>query len=68
MLSQFAGESEVLFPPCIMLAVSKRPKGEVAAARPAQLQHIGGVEDLDVNEREEGGKRFLALGVVPSFV
>lgn len=52
-LSQFAAEQEVLFPPCSMLTVVQKPCDTPLHPPPIT---------------EEGGKRFVAVGVQPSFV
>ena len=74
MLSQFAGEDEVLFPPCTMLTV--QPADEASAASTARKTRLAEREDLllpeahalQVEMRAEQGKRFLSVGVQPSFV
>ena len=58
MLSQFAGEAEVVFPPCTMLVV--QPAGPLDGSSPSSLKRsVSSVED---------GHRFLPISVQPSFV
>ena len=74
MLSQFAGEDEVLFPPCTMLTV--RHADEASAASTVRKASLAEREDLllpevhtlQVELRAEQGKQFLCVGVQPSFV
>ena len=61
MLSQFAGEDEVLFPPCTMLTVQSSSKRESVSA--LELDARGGAPML-----QEGDKRFLSIEVLPTFV
>ena len=68
MLSQFAAEREVLFPPCTMLRVLRRDAGGEADGAAA-----GGVDRRHAGLRVNSGcfelqKRFIAIEVQPSFV
>ena len=68
MLSQFAAEREVLFPPCTMLRVLRRDAGgeaEGAAAGGPDRRHAGLRVNSDCFELQ---KRFIAIEVQPSFV
>merc|ERR1712032_1807237 len=62
MLSQYAAEDEVLFPPCTMLKAKKShgPRGQFK--RPSLQNSVG---DLDASEKNELGKNFLTIKVVP---
>ena len=63
MLSQFAAEREVLFPPCTMLRVLRRDAG--GEAEGADTRHAGLRVKSDCFEQQ---KRFIAIEVQPSFV
>jgi len=56
MLSQFGAEQEVLFPPCCMLTL-REPPGAPSEEMLRPSQSI-----------EEGGKTFVPISVMPSFV
>jgi hypothetical protein len=61
MLSQFAAEAEVVFPPCTMLVVRD----------PSKYEGDGGGQKQKPPEPkwvEEGGQRFLPVAVQPAFV
>lgn len=77
MLSQFAGEAEVLFPPCTMLAVKEDPK--ILAAKVAgDMERVKRLEAergkhptygfFEVKEANEGDKTFLSIDVLPTFL
>ena len=77
LLSQFAGEEEVLFPPCTMLVVREDPN--IAAAKLAgdydrvrRLEEKRGVHSMylsfEVKEEESAGKKFLSVDVLPTFL
>lgn len=61
LLSQFAAEAEVLFPPCTMLTVQSSSKRESVSAPDGAPR--GGAPML-----QEGDRRFLSIEVLPTFV
>jgi len=62
-LSQFAGEDELLFPPCICL-IARTTDRQKQLRRQSLQGHTGSV---DFEEGERDGKSFLKLRVVPHF-
>ena len=69
LLSQFAGEEEVLFPPCTMLVVTKEDDGQRHGVRsegkPASPQLARRRSEATLH----GGQvSYLAISVVPSFI
>ena len=73
MLSQFAGEEEVLFPPCSMLVVLKNQAKEGAAAQAHALRTAGLQEEAacprgQATNRNGQAVEFIAIGVQPFFV
>ena len=76
MLSQFSEEEEVLFPPYTMLNVqqngAKKRNGSLSGSLFKAKPQPGSVAQLtaglQVAERTEGGRSFLAVNVEPSFV
>jgi hypothetical protein len=80
MLSQFAGEEEVLFPPYTMLVVKEEPRlakakraGDVDRARKLeeQLKKERGGElhsTYEAFEREESDRKFMSIDVLPVFL
>ena len=77
LLSQFAGEKEVLFPPCTMLAVKEDAK-IAAAKRAGDVERVRRLESekvkhplygfFEVKEATENGKAFLSVDVLPTFL
>jgi hypothetical protein len=75
-LSQFSEEEEVLFPPYTMLNVqqngAKKRNGSLSGSLFKAKPQPGSVAQLtaglQVAERTEGGRSFLAVNVEPSFV
>ena len=69
LLSQFAGEEEVLFPPLTMLRVMPRSSSSADAAAIAATEASTGESFWEVhNEQLIDGKRFKRISVVPSFI
>lgn len=79
MLSQFAGEREVLFPPCTMLKVmTERSKDAGRSVRLADVvkDRMSGISNEDLNldlarfaqRGEDQGKMFVEVNVLPTFV
>ena len=74
MLSQFAEEDEVLFPPCTMFEVLPCPADAVrdeGASPPDRRPSLGPdalMKGLQVEERSHDDKTFLAIKVQPSFI
>eukprot|EP00961_Rhodomonas_salina_P023404 314243-Rhodomonas_salina.2 len=71
MLSQFAAEAEVLFPPCTMLLVVDPPptlRDTEERLRRSERAGAGAGAGLSSDERVESGCRFRHVRVVPSFV
>ena len=68
MLSQFAAEDEVLFPPCTMLVIKKKPadSGSGKDAPGDFVQQM--LEQCEAKVTTEQDHRFLAVQVVPHFV
>jgi hypothetical protein len=68
MLSQFAAEQEVLFPPCTLMVV--QPSSLPQKGRPRAGAQGDGVDELPTGGTwvEERGKRYLRIEVLPSFV
>ena len=66
MLSQFAGEREVLFPPFTLLEVLGEQGGEEEAMSwTARARSPGPTERFAT---EEAGKTFVSIDVLPTFV
>jgi len=68
MLSQFAAEDEVLFPPCTMLVVCRRDSRDSLDAGASGDVFAQMLATLEVHEEEEDRKMFLAVQAVPHFV
>ena len=72
MLSQFAAEAEVLYPPCTMLTVLRPGRtesqdgGSVDHGRPSAAGEEAAA--AAASHVDEGDKRFLCVDVLPSFV
>ena len=76
-LSQFAGEEEVLFPPCTMLEVKREPIKHVSQAVEAVINKTSptrarrdtraAYSQHQVCEQKEDGMEFLQVTVLPSF-
>ena len=73
LLSQFAAEAEVLYPPCTMLTTLSGtpvevdvPQDALRTASASSRHSEGGA--MGSAPLEEGGKRFLAIDVLPTFV
>merc|ERR1712113_1125144 len=69
MLSQFAQEEEVLFPPLTMLVakkveVHKLPHVGPRVSRPSLMNIVG---DVDVREDASEEKKLIAIKVIPNF-
>ena len=71
MLSQFAGEKEVLFPPCTMLVVKHAPASQ-PAAQLSELTKLDAMARLDSAAPNtmtvDGGKSYIPVTVLPCFV
>lgn len=67
MLSQFAAEAEVLFPPCTMLTVLRTGRAESQEAHAGTADHARASAGAAVSH-VEGDKCFLCVDVLPSFV
>lgn len=77
MLSQFAAEDEVLFPPCTMLIVLERPSDADDGVEPIDAEHskvpsqygvrraVHGEEEHATHQRS---KTFVSLDAVPCFI
>ena len=74
-LSQFAVEEEVLFPPCTMLIVKPEPK-YAAAVKAKDSQRIKRIEaehtqmysKFSAHEETKDGRHFLSVDVLPTFL
>jgi hypothetical protein len=70
MISQFAAEAEVLFPPCTLL-VATRAKGrggDDSAGQRRSIVDLAALGDVDASTSENGEKTIVAVKVVPHFV
>ena len=76
MLSQFAVEEEVLFPPCTMLIVKEEPKlaaarkaGDVTRAKRLESEHTHIYDAFMAKESvSEKGVAYLGIDVLPTFL
>jgi len=74
LLSQFAGEKEVLFPPCTMLIVREKDRGSVASAEAPPVARLSSAAAEDawakfaVEQVCEQHKDFLSVDVLPVFL
>jgi len=72
MLSQFAGEDEVLFPPCTMLEVragaADQPLSPTRRRATSQLPRHVEIMNLEIEQCTEGKSTYLAISVLPSFI
>ena len=70
-LSQFAGEDEVLFPPCTLLQVQQNAKKEREEQAPSSSSQTKLYKDLSVSEEKDDrdpDKCFVSVSVTPFFV
>ena len=74
LLSQFASEAEVIFPPCTLLKVKEKTSSRLRRVAQASTPRKAGPrvapaeEDYQVEAASEGGKTFQSIVVTPTFL